>query len=78
MDISYKVKSIWIQITPETRDGETLYNEFVKQNNGSDAILAIHLPMFKAMVKKAGYSIRKATPKKVKESDAELLAAIGI
>ncbi len=78
MDISYNDDGLYTSFFPETLEGEDAVNDLMTQNEGSNKVLSIYAKSVILQLRKAGYSVRKKVHKKIKESDAELLAALGL
>lgn len=76
-DLEFTCDGLFYSIMPNTPAGDDVMRQLLEQNEGSNKIFVLHFPYFKAALKAAGVTIRKARSRKASMSDDELLAALG-
>jgi len=74
MDLIYKQDGMFTRFYPETKAGETAWNEMANQMNGVAAVLNFEAKAVIAQLRAAGYRVSKAS--KLNVSDDELLAQL--
>jgi hypothetical protein len=75
-DLEFTCDGMFYSILPNTRAGEDIMRQILELNEGSHKVFVPHFPAFKAAVKAAGVTIRKARSRKSDMGDDELLAAL--
>ena len=78
MDITYSNKGFFTAFYAESIDGETALNQMMSQNQGSNKVPSIQANAVISQLRKLGYSVRKAKAVSSKQSDSDLLAALGV
>ncbi len=72
-DLQYIEQGLFTAFVPDSEQGEQVWTDFLKQNNGSNKVLTIHAKSVISQIKKAGYTVSKA--KKVTKSEMNKILA---
>ena len=75
-DLEYTFDGLFYFVVPNSAAGEDICRQLCEQNDGSNKVLFTAFAGFKAAVKAANATIRKARPRKSNMSDDELYAAL--
>lgn len=75
-DLQFTQDDLYTMVMPVSEQGQEAWEEICKQTQGTGKILNQHWAGVKLQLKQAGYKVRKAP--KVKTSDADLLAELGL
>ena len=82
-DLTYIESGLFTQFIAETKDGEGVWNQIALAMGGNAKVLTMHKKQVLAQIRKAGYSVKKASKSKltleqiIKEDD-ELLEVLGV
>ena len=63
-DLTYLESGLFTTFLPESKQGEEVLNDMMKQNAGSNKVLTIHLKSTISQLRKAGYEVKKAKKNK--------------
>lgn len=70
-DLTYTEDWLFTRFWPETPEGEKLWNEIARQNDGTATVLTIHAPAVIQQIRAAGFKITKARRKKVTAAEMD-------
>jgi endonuclease III len=73
-DFAYRTDGMFTLILPETPQAVEAWEAIAEQTDGTGKVLTAHLPAVMEQIRRAGYTIRKATA--IEETDAELLDSL--
>jgi hypothetical protein len=60
-DLEYKTDGMFTRFYPNTKAGEEAWNTIASQNEGVAAVFTVHLTSTLSQLRKAGYSVKKAS-----------------
>lgn len=75
-DLTYLKQGFFTVFFPQSKAGETAWNELAAVTQGTGKIPTIQLPQFLASLRKAGFSVQAVKKLTKEEADAELQAIL--
>jgi len=79
IDLEYLKEGLFTSFFPLTKEGEEAWREIAAQTEGTGKVFTRHLPAALSQLRKAGFSVSKSKPPKMKLLDIfEEMAALGI
>lgn len=73
VDLEYIEQGMFVAFVPVSKKGEEAWAQIAKQTEGTGKVFSVHKDSTLSQLRAAGYSVRKAKPVKLSESEIDNL-----